>query len=165
MIEEFARVVAVEESGYAWIKPQRAMPCGQCGISQGCSSPWLTKFMQHRQSRVKVIDPIGSHTGDHVAIGIHENALLRGAFSIYGVPLLTMIGMALMGDTLMAGTVYQDISGLVFGLSGLGLGLAWLRHFAKQISYETRYLPVILRRVPAESARTLYESVQAMRMK
>ncbi len=148
-------MVAVEKGGFAWIEPQRAKPCGQCGLSQGCSTSWLAKLIGQRRTQVKAIDPIGSSTGDHVAIGIHENIILKGAFSVYGVPLLIMIGMSLMGDTLMDGTVYRDSGGLIFGLGGLGLGMGWLRYFAKQIPHDTRYLPIILRRIPAEQARVI----------
>ena len=155
MIEEFAHVVAVEESGYAWIEPQRATLCGHCSANQGCSTSWLAKLMGNRQTRIKAIDPIGSQMGDRVTIGIHENALLKSALSIYGVPLLTMIGMSLMGDTLMNGTVYQNSGGIVFGLGGFGIGLAWLRYFARRNHYDTRYLPVIVRRIPAEQAHAI----------
>ncbi len=149
MIEEEAYVVCLEAEGYAWVETRRQESCHSCLAGKGCGAVTLARWMGQRAARIRALDPINSQVGDRVVVGISEQALLKGSFVVYMVPLVCMIGMAVLGDHLAAGNANEEVISLLTSLLGLGVGLTWLFHFARKSSKDSRYQPVILRRKPS----------------
>jgi sigma-E factor negative regulatory protein RseC len=150
MIEAPANVVIADDNGTAWVEPERTPCCGCSGSTdpiKGCGASWLANGFGRRQTKIRVLNTIGSKVGDRVAIGISETILMKGALSIYGIPLVTMIGMALVGDVVMKGATHQDSFSLALGLVGLGMALVWLRFHPAQLANDRHYLPTILRQL------------------
>jgi sigma-E factor negative regulatory protein RseC len=145
MIEEDAFVVCVEADGYAWIETRRLGACKGCD-GGGCGAASFARWMRPRLARIRALDPIESQAGDTVVVGIHEQALLKGSFAVYIVPLICMLSMVLLGGHFSAGNTHEDVISLMAGLLGLGAGIVWLFHFARKSSQDNRYQPVILRR-------------------
>jgi sigma-E factor negative regulatory protein RseC len=145
MIEERALVVAVGK-GEAWVETQRRSACGACSASVSCGTATLAKVLGKRRSQVRVLATMPLRAGDEVMIGIEENALVKGSLAVYLVPLLLMVGGALAGE------IITQTEGLTILFSMLGLlgGLAWLRTFTRSIRTDTRFQPVVLRRLPLE---------------
>jgi sigma-E factor negative regulatory protein RseC len=81
--------------------------------------------------------------GDEVMIGIEENALVKGSLAVYMVPLLLMLCGALAGELIM----HREGLAIVFSMLGLLGGLAWLRAFTRDIRTDSRFQPVVLRRL------------------
>lgn len=154
MIEELAIVISAEAQGYVWIETQREGTCVQCGMNKGCGTATLARWFDAKRGRLRALDPIGSQVGDSVVVGIQEQALIRGAFAVYLLPLVSLIVMAILGNQLMAGSGWEEVGSLLCGLFGLGAGLVWLRRFSHKISYDIRYQPIILRRNPSVKMRT-----------
>ena len=146
MIEEDAFVVCVEADGYAWIKPHRQGACNACVSGTGCGALSLVRWMRPRVERVRALDPINSEAGDTVVVGIHEQAILKGSFAVYMVPLLYMLGMGMLGGHFFGGTNQAEVISVLAGMCGLGAGLLWLSRFSRKSSQDSRYQPVILRR-------------------
>lgn len=146
MIEESARVVAAEE-GYAWVETQRRSACSACSVNKGCGTSVLGKVLGRRQSLLKVLDPVGVAPGDEVVVGLQETALVRGALAVYLVPLLAMILAALGGERLLPPGPAGEAGAVVAGLAGLAAGLLWVRRYARRVSADPRFQPVILRRL------------------
>ncbi len=146
MIEERAKVVSVE-AGFAWVETQRTSTCGSCSANKGCGTGVVAKVVGQRLSRVRAINTIGANVGDEIIIGLHDQALVRGSFAVYAVPLIVMLLMAMAGDLLGSELQLSFKEGLtvIFGLAGLGLGFLWVRRFSLQIADDVRYQPVILR--------------------
>lgn len=153
MIEELAIVISAEAQGYAWIEIRREGTCVQCGMNKGCGTATLASWFGAKRARLKVVDPIGSQVGDSVVVGIQEQALIRGAFAVYLLPLVSLVTLAILGNHLMAGSGWEDVASLLCGLFGLGTGLLWLRRFSHKISNDIRYQPIILRRNPSVKMR------------
>lgn len=147
MIEETAMVVATEGE-FAWVETQRQSACGSCSASKGCGTATLSKVLGQRRTRVRALNRANAETGDTVLIGIQENALVRGSLAMYAMPLVLMLGAALVGHGL-GQTFGRDPEGMsmLFGLLGLGAGFLWLRRFSRRVSDDPRYQPVILRRL------------------
>ncbi|SIT65901.1 positive regulator of sigma(E), RseC/MucC [Ectothiorhodosinus mongolicus] len=144
MIEEKARVIRVEESGFAWVETQRQSTCGSCSVAKGCGTSVIAKMFSNRRAMVRVIDPVGVSLGDEVMVGIEESALLRGSLLIYLLPLVFMLLAALLAQT--AGVP----EGGVIALGGLGLlaGFGLLALQNRRMRQDPRYQPVVLRRLP-----------------
>ena len=150
MIEERARVISVDQ-GHAWVETQRRSTCGSCAASKGCGTSVLARVLGNRRSRVCAIDPVGVRLGDEVMVGIAESALVRGSLAVYTVPLIALLGAALAARGLWPAAGEPTV--VLSGLGGLAAGLVWVRLFARRVSRDPRYQPVILRRVGAPDPR------------
>lgn len=148
MIEETGRVISCED-GYAWIETERKSTCSSCSANKGCGTGVISKFYSGRFSRIKALNSVNAAAGDRVVLGLAEDALVRGSLAVYGLPLLTLLLMALLGSAVAdeVGIMQQaDALIAIFGLTGLLLGFYVVRLFSRKIAYDSRYQPVILRR-------------------
>ncbi|MEE4300936.1 MAG: SoxR reducing system RseC family protein [Pseudomonadales bacterium] len=121
MIEETARVVAVEDGG-VWIEARRRSACGRCAARSGCGHGLLDDFVRDRPVHLRIDAghaPADVEVGDFVRVGIEERALLRAALRVYALPLggflagATAAALAGGGDALAAGAAF---AGLAIGL-------------------------------------------------
>jgi sigma-E factor negative regulatory protein RseC len=153
MIEETACVVSVEpgSSGYVWIEPRRKSSCNICTRNEGCGSASLAELFSGKPVRVKALDTIGSQVGEWVIVGIDERALVKGSFAVYAMPLVVMILMATFASTIFSDPAFREMCSIIFGLAGLGAGIAWSGYFAHKVANDNHYQPVILRRVTPEN--------------
>ena len=150
MIEETAHVVETQGE-YAWVETERRSSCGSCS-AKGCGTGALSKILGRRSQRLKVLNPIDAKAGDTVVLGIHEQALLKGSLAVYIVPLLAMLGGALLGEGLAPqwGSDSEAMS-LLFGLFGLAAGFFWLHRYNRRLSRDERFMAVILRAAPVHA--------------
>lgn len=150
MIEEPAQVVSVEGAAgeYAWVETQRQSACGGCAANQACGTSVLTKVLGTRRTRVRALNRGGAKVGDRVIVGIDERAIIRGSLAVYAMPLLTLLGGGIVGALL---SERLQVSGesltLGLGIAGLVTGLLWLKGFTRRIRDDSRYQPVVLRRL------------------
>lgn len=147
MIEEQARVIAADDDGFAWVETERQSTCSACAANKACGTSVLAKVLGQRPSRVKALNPVGARLGDQVMVGLKEEALVRGSLAIYAVPLITMIAVAILVDTLKPFGWSGDGVTALGGILGLAAGLIWVRAFSRRILRDARYQPVILRRI------------------
>ncbi len=118
------------EGDYAEVEAQRRSACGHCAANSSCGTSLLAQTFGVRASRVRALNSIKAQPGDRVVVGLPENVMLRSAFLLYAVPLLTFIVAAVAGRWLgeaLALPAVEFIS-IALGLAGLGGGLAWVRH-------------------------------------
>jgi sigma-E factor negative regulatory protein RseC len=114
MLEETGRVVELQ-GGYALIETQPRSACGHCNQGDNCGTSVLSGLFSRRRSRLRLLNHLGLQPGDQAVIGINESVLLSTAVMAYLLPLLLMIGCAVMADVLAYG---DQVS---FGASMLGL--------------------------------------------
>lgn len=148
MIEETAQVISTEGE-FVWVETQRQSTCGGCAANQACGTATLAKVLGNRRTRVRAINRDGARVGDRVVVGIDESALIRGSLAVYAVPLLGLLVGAVLGG-LLSERLLIDGESLTLGLGIAGLlgGLVWLRGFTRRIRSDSRYQPVVLRRLP-----------------
>ena len=151
MIEQNATVVAVEGDA-AWVETQRQSACGACAMNKGCGAGLFAKAFGFASPKLRVVATQGVAVGDQVMIGIDERALVRGSFAAYMVPILFMLGFAILSESIITGwfAVESELPTLLSGITGLSAGLLWLRHYTRRIRNDGRYQPVILQRSGAD---------------
>lgn len=150
MIEERARVIAIEGKT-AWVETQRQSTCGSCSAKNACGSSLLERLVGRRSNQLAVTPIEGMQAGDEVVLGLEENSLLKGSFAVYMLPLLLMLLMAIIAEALFADSrVTSETVSILGGLAGLGMGLYWLKAYAKRALIEGRFRPVVLRRIAGE---------------
>jgi sigma-E factor negative regulatory protein RseC len=149
MIEETGRVVAVD-GDLAEVETWRRSACGHCAAGQqGCGTSLLAQVFGNRPSHVRVLNRIRALPGDEVVIGVEEGAFLRATALLYGMPLLGLIGGAMLGKwlALHSGLMGGEPASLLAGVLGLAAALAWVRrHAARGFRGGAAYQAVILRR-------------------
>lgn len=147
MIEENAHVVAIE-GDVVWVETYRKSTCGSCSAKNSCGSSILDRFVGQRSNRMAVSLIEGIKEGDDVVLGLDESSLLRGSFAVYMLPLLSMLLMAATAQALLSdGWMTSEAASILGGITGLGVGLFWLKAYAKRALIDGRFRPVVLRRV------------------
>lgn len=123
MIEESGYVVRSDEQ-YAWVLTQRRSGCASCSSKGSCGTGALSGVFGAKAHEVKVRNTIGARAGEEVVIGIREELLVRGSIVVYLMPLLTLIGGSVLGQSLapQLDLASADAAGIVGGLLGLALG-------------------------------------------
>lgn len=148
MIEQIATVVELEGDA-AWVETQRHSACGACAMNKGCGAGLFAKAFRFSSPRLKVQHTQDIEVGDRVVIGVDEQALVRGSFAAYIMPILFMLGFAMLGEALFADvltSVAPDVIGLLSGMAGLAAGLMWLKRHSRNIGDDRRYQPLILQK-------------------
>ncbi len=151
MIEEQAVVVEVGD-GYAWVETQRRSACSACATSEGCGTAVLAKAWGDRRARVRAISNLPLQPGDSVIVGLAEGALLGGSLLVYLLPLVLLLGGAILGQTVFTGAGDQPV--MLSGAVGLGLGFLVARTWSRCWQDDARFQPVVLRRLAVAAMAT-----------
>lgn len=146
MIEESGRVVAVE-SDAVWVETARRTGCGRCDEPGGCGNGALARHARSRMGRVRALNPgaLPVDVGDHVLVGVPEDAVLRGAALVYVLPLVLLLGGAAAGVASTGG----DGDAIAGAAAGLLAGFLLVRLLARRAATDISAQPVVIRRVPA----------------
>jgi sigma-E factor negative regulatory protein RseC len=112
MLEQTAEVVAVVPGG-ARVQAVESSGCGTCG-GRGCSTRRLAELFRRAPQGFLVDSALPLAPGDRVVVGIEEGRVLTGALRAYGVPLLAMLGGALLAGALVPGDG-PAVAGLLAG--------------------------------------------------
>lgn len=142
MIEESGQVVDIEGE-FAWVRSERRSACGGCAAQEGCGTGVVARAFGNRDVTLRVLNRIDAGVGERVVIGLAETGLVRGAFAVYAVPLLTLFAGALCGHWLAGGS---DAAAIAGAAAGLAAGLAWTRRFGRRTRDDSAFQPVVLRR-------------------
>lgn len=159
MIEESGRVTWVQ-GDVARVECERRRVCGTCSAGGTCGTSLLERFFGRGEQTLSATDPIGVKPGDRVVVGVKESAVLEAAFVGYLMPLVSMIGIAILAawlaDNWVAGWK-QELS-VLGGFVGLTFGLAGLARYSDRRRRDERFRPVILRAGAAPGLEVSLES-------
>ena len=140
MIKEQGVVEAVE-GGYATIRTEIRSSCGNCG-NAACGTNVLAEWLGNRRNHFRVVDDLGVQAGDRVTIGMAEERLVSAALWVYLLPLVGMIGFALMAS----GLGWGEFGSALASLAGLAAGLALVRQYSRSKRVAESYRPLLLSR-------------------
>ncbi|OUD14300.1 SoxR reducing system RseC family protein [Thioflexithrix psekupsensis] len=149
MIEEYGVVVEVSDT-YAWIKTQRQSSCGHCSSSSGCGTATLAQVLGQKYNEIRVMNHLQVQVGDHVVIGLEEQALVRSSLLLYLLPLLTLFTAAVAVESLASIGLFaaDERYSLLGGLLGFVGGLLGVRWWSQRLADDSRYQPVLLKTLP-----------------
>jgi sigma-E factor negative regulatory protein RseC len=117
MIKEIGRVIKKTEQ-IIWVETEIKSTCSSCAAKANCGTSSIAQAFAGKSVVNEVHDHIGVAEGDIVEIGIPEESLVRGASTMYLIPLL----FGLIGAMLS-----QFVLALPEGMTILATGLfAWL---------------------------------------
>lgn len=144
MIEQWARVQQLE-AGAVLVKAEAQSGCSSCGAAGGCGTSLIASLFPNRVGtlfRVGLAEQaVQPAVGDRVLIGIDEHYLQQASLLMYALPLLTLIGGALLGAFLAGGassSAAAELGSVLGGIGGLlfGLWMARTRALAREQSLQ-----------------------------
>lgn len=146
MIEERARVIAIED-GQLLLEAQTSSACHACAVKHGCGTSVLSKWLGRKFTRFQAPNTVDARVGDEVVVGLAEDAMLKGSLMVYLLPLLAMIGAALLAESLIpVDTARRDLWVLVAAAAGFALMLAVSRGLLSTRGSRKALTPVVLRK-------------------
>ena len=149
MVEQEVLVIAVEENRLL-VEAERQSSCQSCAVKSGCGTSVLAKWFDRKHLRFYVDKPVDSVSaeiavGDRVLVGLQESALTQGALMVYLLPLLAMIGAALLADSWLSDSFYwRDLIVAASAFAGLVLALFVGRVYLHLGRSQQRFNPVML---------------------
>jgi len=156
MFSEAGRVVAVEPDSL-WVEVIQTSACEACKAQKGCGQSALTKAFSARRQHVKALLATGDspdhyHVDDWVEIHVPEDTILQGVALVYVLPLLAMIGGALLGQSLFAASEGKII---LCSLAGLAAGVLFVRWVSSHLARKTSLYPTVKGLVSSRPAAVL----------
>ncbi|NOY66089.1 MAG: SoxR reducing system RseC family protein [Gammaproteobacteria bacterium] len=146
MLEEEAIVIKAEDE-YIWVEARSSSSCSNCSAKQGCGTASLQKWYSRKPNQLRIVNTKGFSVGDKVIIGIPEQAVVKGSFMIYMLPLLALIAGAIAGSAfgnwLYPG--FSEVFSIVTGFAAFLLCFRWLRGYTFKYARRADYQPIALR--------------------
>lgn len=152
MADQIGVVTEKQDGGWAIVVSDRKGACSGCHSGDGCHSCLSGLSTTKMQSRA--INPINAHVGDVVKIHLRSSDLFKGAFVLYLIPAICLMGGALTGAEVAAsrgwGQTATTVLAAALGLI-MGMGLVMMLDRSRYIRQRMR--PTIVEvMAPAESA-------------
>lgn len=150
MLTETGRIVACDAQGL-WVETIRQSTCGSCSANKACGHSLINSISDGTRSLIRVLP--GTHSieqcniNDDVRISIPEEAILRGSFVAYMVPLIGMLVGALLGAELLQLSplmLGSDAAAAVGAVAGLAAGFVLVRRHAHRHRDDASFQPVLL---------------------
>jgi sigma-E factor negative regulatory protein RseC len=144
MVEESALVLKVE-SDIVWVQAIQQTACGSCQAQKGCGHSLLAKIGQKQIDIPVARNGIDVQPNERVIIGVPEQAILRSSMLMYGVPLLSMIVIALLGTSMgipEGGIILMSFIALI-------VGFLWVNIKSKTLDFD-QWNPQLVRKINSE---------------
>ncbi|WKE66420.1 SoxR reducing system RseC family protein [Gallaecimonas kandeliae] len=144
MIERDVEVVAVAKERIQ-VQFRRQSSCDGCHNQDDCGSGQLSKALSNRLERLELscFEPVAK--GDFVRVGISEQSLVRGTLVLYLLPLLCLIGAALLASSLVDAWQLSELWVLPALVAGGYGGFKWAGHLATSLVEEPKLIKVLSR--------------------
>ena len=146
MLEEEGVVLAVH-GDIAEVVTQKKSACGSCAAKSGCGTSLVESLFPSRTRSFRARNEVRARKGDQVVIGLDESALQTASLLIYLVPLLGLIGGAILGTWLGSspdgGTA--ELFSILGGAGGFFVFLAAVRRYSDMLSSKPVFQARVLR--------------------
>ncbi len=146
MVEESARVLKVE-GDVVWVQAIAKSACGSCQAQKGCGHSLLAKAGQKQIDLPVDRNGLDVHENDQVIIGVPEQAILRSSLLMYGIPLMAMIGVAMVASLLGL----EEKLAVLLAFVALVLGFVWVNRQSKSLSF-SQWHPKLMRKAQTVEA-------------
>ena len=142
MLETRAIVIRILK-GHALVQANQGNGCEQCN-GKGCGTGKLAQLFCSKPRLFQVENPINAGVGDQVIISVAEGAVLRGIGVVYLLPLILLLGGAMLGNLWAAQAGQRDAYAAAGALLGLIVGFLSAR-WVSSGQVRSRFQPYIAR--------------------
>ena len=123
MIEETATVVAATPD-HIWVEARARSACSSCGTQDSCATSSVSKWFGMRRQQLRLPNQFASSVGEQVIIGVEDQVMVTASLAAYILPVLLMLGAAIIADVQGMSDRQQAgiaLLGLLLGLLGAGV--------------------------------------------
>lgn len=123
MIEETATVVAATPD-HIWVEARARSACSSCGTQDSCATSSVSKLFGMRRQQLRLPNQFASSVGEQVIIGVEDQVMVTASLAAYILPVVLMLGAAIMADVQGMSDRQQAgiaLLGLLLGLLGAGV--------------------------------------------
>ncbi|MFA5371170.1 MAG: SoxR reducing system RseC family protein [Sideroxydans sp.] len=126
------RAIVLELHGdQAEISPVGNFGCSHCNSGNGCGSGKLAQmFCSNKLRKFTAKNSVQAQVGDEVNVALPQGMLLHSSLLMYMLPLILLLGGALLGASLGSTDAARDGYAVLGALVGLLTGFAVSRVFA-----------------------------------
>jgi sigma-E factor negative regulatory protein RseC len=148
MLEQTATVVDIEGDQLV-LETRPQSTCQSCAVNKGCGTAVLAKSVGQKVIHFRVVNTLSVSKGDRVVLGLPENAVLKGSIVMYVMPLLMMLAVAFIADSVLAiDAERRDITIAMLSFASLALSIGIGRYLFRNAETSQSYTPVLLRKEP-----------------
>ena len=143
MLETRAMVIGLD-GNEALVESLQGGGCGNCDSENGCGSGKLSTLFCKEPRRFRVRNDANAHIGAVIQVALADGLLIRSALIVYMLPLLLLLGGAMIGAGLINDGQNQDIYSAIGGLTGLVTGFVIAKSISMRRNTNSVAMPVIL---------------------
>jgi len=141
MAQEYGFVSAVTEGGWAEVVTERKDACANCGAQHCCAA-----LGSGSEMAVKALNKARAKVGDQVSLNLSSRTLLKGAVTLYLIPVAGLLIGAATGAGLTQRLPFSETAAvMIFGLAGLVLGFVLTKFLSRWMSAHNKLTPIITR--------------------
>jgi len=138
MIEEVGTVTRVE-GVMASVSVKKKNSCEGCTAGGACKTT-------SEGAEIEAFNPVHAKAGQTVKLSIKPYTYLKGTMLVYGIPVVALIGGAILGKNIAETyleNINSDMIAAITGFSSLIASLIGIKIWSKNIETKTEYKPVI----------------------
>lgn len=139
MMEEMAKVVACDETGWIRVEVKIKSACNHCDNSESCGTSAVSQAFSSKTQEFSIISEQSYPVGEWLKIGLPESVILKAAALVYLFPIVGFFLGAFLATRVFA---FSDFFAFLLGI--VGASLAWGIARAKASRMEEAAQPVIL---------------------
>jgi len=145
MIEQTAKVLRVDNDNIL-IEVQRQTACGSCSAKSGCGKTLLDNVFKTQPMQVELLNTLGAKENDNVIVGLDESGFVRASFFLYIIPLLTMLGFAMIASEIFSNSD-TELFVVIAGMLGLFSGSIFSRFSLrlKHVEQKNLFEPILMK--------------------
>lgn len=146
MITERATVVAVDGDNVT-VEAAIKTTCNGCQAQSDCGTGAIATAFAPKVQRLELTSPVPVQVGDEVSVGIPEAGVLSASALLYVVPLLVLIGSALLLDSWLSTIgLGNDLSIFVGSVAATFISYIVVSGRIKKLDTQ-RFQPVLIKRL------------------
>lgn len=147
MIEEIGTITAVDND-HIWVETQIKTTCQSCVVNDDCGTGAVAKAFSPKTEQLILRCHDAAKVGQKVKLGIPEQHLLNASALVYLLPLLALIGSAVVGQwALPALNLHGELWLVLFTFTVTTLCFLGIKNYIKADKSD-RYQPKLLSLVP-----------------
>ena len=138
---EETAIVSSVDGDYVFLETQNSASCGNCSSKSGCGNV-SSIFTLKTRNKLKINNTLKLKEGDSVIVALATDKLLKATVIMYLLPILSMFAFSLLAKLFLGET-----ASILMGLTGLFLGILWVKKFTQQSETAQQFQPKLVRKV------------------
>ena len=138
---EETAIVSQVDGDFVLLETQNNGSCGNCSSKSGCGTVSSIFSLKPRNS-LKISNTLQLKEGDSVIVAMSPDKLLLATVLMYLSPLLLLFSLSILAKIFIG-----ESASIIAGLSGLFIGLFFVKKYTQQSEIAKMFQPKLIRKV------------------